>query len=70
MEGGSRGAYRVLLGRPEGKRRRARARRRWGDNIKMDLKALEWEAWSGVDLAQDRYRWRALMNAEVYLLVP
>jgi hypothetical protein len=43
-----RGAYRTLVGRPEGKRPLGRPRRRWKDNIKMDLKELGWEAWTGL----------------------
>jgi hypothetical protein len=46
--GEGRCAYRVLVGRPEGRRPLGRPRRRWEDNIKMDLKDLEWGAWTGL----------------------
>jgi hypothetical protein len=46
--GEGRGVYRVLVGKPEGKRPLGRPRRRWEDNIKMDLQEVEWEAWTGV----------------------
>ena len=65
-----RDTYRVLVGKPEGWRLRGRPRRRWEDNIKMDLR----EGWMGghrlIDLAQDRDRWRALVNTVMNLLVP
>ena len=54
----SRGLYRVLVGKPEGKRPLARLRRRWEDNIKMDLQEVGWGGINWIDLAQDRYRWR------------
>jgi hypothetical protein len=60
--GAKRNAYRLLLGKPEGKRPLGRPRSRWVDNIRMDLGE---EGWSDVDwigLAQDRNRWRALVN--------
>jgi hypothetical protein len=43
-----RGAYRILVGRPEGRRPLGRLRRRWEDNIKMDLQDVGWEAWTGL----------------------
>jgi hypothetical protein len=46
--GDMRGAYRVLVGRPEGKRPLGRQRRRWEDNIKMDIRQVGWGAWSGL----------------------
>jgi hypothetical protein len=46
--GEGRGAYRILVGRPEGKRPLGRPRRRWEDNIKMDLQEVGWEAWTGL----------------------
>jgi len=61
--------HRVLVGKPEGKRPLGRPRHRWEDNIKMDL----WEVGEGGDwmeLAQDRDRWRALVNTVVNLWVP
>jgi len=57
-----RGAYRVLVGKLEGKRLLGKARRRWEDNIKMDLQKIGW-GMDWVDLAQDRDRWWALINA-------
>ena len=58
--GEGRGVYRVLVGKPEGKRPLGRPRHRWENNIRMDLQevGLEYEDWIG--LAQDRDRWRAL----------
>ena len=68
--GQGRGVHRVLMGRPEGKRSLERHRRRWGDNIKMDLQEVGrgWEDW--LELAQDRDRWRALVNTVMNLRVP
>jgi hypothetical protein len=57
-----RGAYRVLVGKPEGKRQLVRPRRRWEDNIKMDLQAVGWRDMDWVDLAQNRDRWRARVS--------
>jgi hypothetical protein len=68
--GDRRGACRVLVGRPGVKRRLARPSRRWEDNTKMDLKEVEWGGVDWIDLAQDRDRWRALLNAVVNLRVP
>jgi len=58
--GEGRGVHRVLVGRPEGKRSLGRPRRRWEDNIKMDLQEVG-GGWR-LELAQDRDRWRALVN--------
>ena len=68
--GQGRGVHRVLMGRPEGKRSLERPRRRWGDNIKMDLQEVGrgWEDW--LELAQDRDRWRALVSTVMNLRVP
>ena len=65
--GESGGAYRVLVGKPEIKRPLGRPRRRWDDNIKMDLQEVGWGTW--IDLAQNRNRWRALANAVMNLRV-
>jgi hypothetical protein len=62
--------YRVLVGEPEGKRPLVRHRRGWEDNIKTDLKEVGWEGMDGINLAQDRGRWRALVNAVLNLRVP
>jgi hypothetical protein len=59
--GESRGVYRVLVGKPEGKRQLVRSMHRWEYNIKMDLKEVGW-GMDWIDLAQDRDRWRALVN--------
>ena len=69
--GERRGAYRVLVGKPEGKRPLGRSRRRWEDNIKMDRQEVGWvggKDW--IDLAQDRDRWWALVNTVMNLEVP
>jgi CRISPR/Cas system-associated protein Cas7 (RAMP superfamily) len=65
-----RGVYRFLVGKPEGKRLLVRQRRRWGDNIKMDLQKVGCEGMDWIKLAQDRDRWRALVNAVMNLRVP
>ncbi|KAJ4435463.1 hypothetical protein ANN_18079 [Periplaneta americana] len=65
--GESRNAYRVLVGRPEGKRPSGRPRRRWEDNIKMDLREVGYDDRDWINLAQDRDRWRAYVRAAVNL---
>ena len=60
--GDKRGAYWVMVGKPEGKRPRGRPSRRWEDNIKIDLQNVGWEHMDWIDLAQDRDRWRAVVN--------
>ena len=64
------GAYRVLVGKPEGKRPLGRPRRRWVDNIRMDLQEVECGYVDWIGLAQDRDRWRTLVNAVMNLRVP
>jgi len=64
-----RGLYRVLLGKPEGKRPLGRPRYRWEDNIKMDLQAVGFLGMDWITLAQDRDRWWALVNAVMNLQV-
>jgi hypothetical protein len=67
--GEKRGAYRILVGKPEGRRPLGRPRRRWDDNIKMDLQVVGWGMdWIG--LAQDMDRWRSVVNAVMNLRVP
>jgi hypothetical protein len=60
--GKSRGVYTVLVGKPGGKRPLGRPRRRWEDNIKMDLQVLGCGGTEWADVSQDRDRWRALVN--------
>jgi len=62
--------YWVLVGKPEGKRSLGRPRRRWEDNIKMDLQEVGCGAMDWIELAQDRDRWRALVNAVMNRRVP
>ena len=61
--------YRVLVGKPEGKRTLGRPRRRWEDNIKMDLQEVGCGAVDWIEVAQDRDRWWALVNAVMNLRV-
>jgi hypothetical protein len=63
-------AYRLLVGKPEGKRPLGRPRRRWVDNIRMDLEVVGWDDMDWIGLAQDRNRWRALVNSVSNLRVP
>jgi hypothetical protein len=62
--------YRILVGNSEGKRPLGRLRRRWVDNIKMDLREKGWGGMDWIDLAQDRDQWRALVNTVMNLRVP
>jgi hypothetical protein len=68
--GETRNACRILVGKSEGKRRLGRQRRRWVDNIKMDLGDIEWDGRDWIELAQDRDQWRALVNTVMKFLVP
>jgi hypothetical protein len=61
--------YRVLVGKPEGKRPLGRPRRKWVDNIRMDLGEVGWGDVDWIGLAQDRNRWRALVNSVLDLRV-
>jgi len=65
-----RGVNRVLMGKPEGKRLLGRPRRRWEDNIKMDLQEVEGSCGEWMELAQDRQRWRALVSTVMNFRVP
>ena len=67
--GESRGVYRVLVGKPEGKRPHGRPRHRWED-ITMDLQEVGWGGMDWIELAQDRDGWQALVNAVINLWVP
>jgi hypothetical protein len=68
--GEKRNAYRILVGKPKGKRPLGRPRRRWVDNIKMDLGEIGWDCVDWVDLAQDRDQWRSLVNTVMNFRVP
>ena len=65
-----RGVHNVLVGKPEGKRPLGRPRRRWKDNIKMDLQEVGRGCGDWMELAQDRKRWRALVSTVMNLRVP
>jgi hypothetical protein len=65
-----RGAYNILVGTPEGRRPLGRRRRRWEDNIKMNLREIGFGDVDWIYLAQDRDRWRALVNMVMNLRVP
>jgi hypothetical protein len=68
--GDKRKVYRLLVGKPEGKRPLGRPRRRWIDNIKMDLSEIVLSVVDWIGLAQDRYNWRALVSSVMNLRVP
>jgi hypothetical protein len=68
--GENRNAYRLLVGKPERKRPLGRPRRRWVNNIRMDLGEVGWDDVDWIDLAKDRNRWRALVNSVLNLRVP
>ena len=68
--GQRRGVYTVLVGKPEGKRPLERPRRRWEDNDKMDLQGVGCGGMEWIELAQDRERWRALVNAVMNIRFP
>ena len=68
--GEERGVYRVLVGKPEGKRPLWRSRRRWVDNIRIDLQDLGFEYRDWIGLAQDRDSWRTLVSAVMNIRVP
>jgi hypothetical protein len=68
--GEKRSMYRLLVGKPEGRRPLGRLRRRWIDTIKIDLLEIGLSVVDWIGLAQDRYRWRALVNLVMNLRVP
>jgi hypothetical protein len=65
-----RNAYRILVGKLEGKRPLGRTTRRWVENIKMDLTKILWDGMDWIDVAQDRDQWRVLVNTVMNLQVP
>jgi hypothetical protein len=65
-----RNAYRIMVGKPEGKRPLGRPRRRWVDNIKIYLRDIAWDGMDWIDLAQDRDHWMVLVNTVMNLRVP
>jgi hypothetical protein len=67
--GEGRNVYRVLVGKPEGKRPLERSRHRWEDGLKMDLREIGWGGVEWIHPAQDRDHWRALVNAVLNLQV-
>jgi hypothetical protein len=68
--GEGRGVYRVLVGRLEGKRPLGRVRRRWEDNIKLDLREIRFDGANWIQLTQDRVQWRSFVNTVMNLRVP
>jgi hypothetical protein len=68
--GETRNAYRILVGKPEGKRPLGRPRRKWMDYIKMYLREIGWDGMDWIKLTQDRDQWRALVNTVMHLWVP
>jgi hypothetical protein len=69
-EWGKRNTYRLLVGKQNGKRQLGRPRGKWVDNIKMDIGEIGWGDVDWIGLAQDRNRWRALVNSAINLRVP
>jgi hypothetical protein len=68
--GESRGAYRALVEKPKGRRPPGRSKRRWKNNIKLDLREVRWGCIDWIALAEDRERWRALVDTVTNLRVP
>jgi hypothetical protein len=65
-----RNAYRILVGKPVEKKPLGRPRRRWVDNIIMDLGEIGWDGMDWIDLAQDRDRWRTLVKTVMNIRIP
>jgi hypothetical protein len=70
IHGAKSNAYRILVGKPERKRPLGTPRRRWEDNIKINLREIRWGRMDWIDLAQDRDQWRAPVNTVMNLRVP
>jgi hypothetical protein len=68
--GEKRNAYKILVGKPEGKRPLGGPRHRWEDNIRIYLREIEWGGMDWIDVAQGRYQWRALVNTVMNFRVP
>jgi hypothetical protein len=68
-DGAKRNAYRILVGKPEGKRPLKRQSRWWVDNNKMDPREMGWDGMDRIDLAQDRNQWKAFVNTVMNLRV-
>jgi hypothetical protein len=68
--GEKRNAYRIMVGKPEGKRPLGRPRHRLVENIRMDLREIGWDGIDWIDLAEDRDQWMPLVNTVMYLRVP
>jgi hypothetical protein len=68
--GEKRNAYRILVGKPEGKRPLGRSRSRWVENIKIYVREIRWDGMDLIDLAYDRDQWRVLVNTVMNLRVP
>jgi hypothetical protein len=66
----SRNAYRILVGKPEGKRPLGRPKCKWVNNIIVDLREIGWDGMDWINLAQDRDQWRALVDTVMNLRVP
>jgi hypothetical protein len=69
-KGAKRNTYRILVGKPEGKRPLGGPRLRWVDSIRLDLREIGWGGMDWIDLAEDREQWRALVNTVMNLRVP
>jgi hypothetical protein len=67
--GETRNAYRILVGKPEGKRALGRQRRRWVDDIKMDFREIGWDGMGWIGLAENGDQWRALVNTIINIRV-
>jgi hypothetical protein len=68
--GEGRNACRILVRKPLGRRPQGKPRRRWVDNIKMDIREIGWDGMDWIDLVQDKDQWRAFVNTEMNLRVP